>query len=49
MIICSLFDNFLADKWKQEDRKLKFNMNCRIRFIRVDGREMQVGAIITML
>lgn len=23
---------------------LKFNMNCRIRFIRVDGREMQVGA-----
>ena len=22
---------------------LKFNMNCRIRFIRVDGREMQVG------
>lgn len=23
---------------------MKFNMNCRIRFIRVDGREMQVGA-----
>lgn len=23
---------------------LKFNLNCRIRFIRVDGREMQVGA-----
>lgn len=23
---------------------LKFNMNCRVRFIRVDGREMQVGA-----
>ena len=23
---------------------LKFNMNCRIRFIRVDGREMLVGA-----
>ena len=22
---------------------LKFNMNCRIRFIRIDGREMQVG------
>lgn len=22
---------------------MKFNMNCRIRFIRVDGREMQVG------
>ena len=23
---------------------MKFNMNCRIRFIRIDGREMQVGA-----
>lgn len=23
---------------------IKFNMNCRIRFIRIDGREMQVGA-----
>lgn len=23
---------------------MKFNMNCRIRFIRVDGRDMQVGA-----
>ena len=23
---------------------MQFNMNCRIRFIRVDGREMQVGA-----
>lgn len=23
---------------------MKFNLNCRIRFIRVDGREMQVGA-----
>lgn len=23
---------------------MKFNTNCRIRFIRVDGREMQVGA-----
>ena len=23
---------------------MKFNMNCRIRFIRVDGRKMQVGA-----
>lgn len=23
---------------------LSFNMNCRIRFIRIDGREMQVGA-----
>lgn len=23
---------------------MRFNMNCRIRFIRVDGREMQVGA-----
>ena len=23
---------------------MKFNMNCRIRFIRVDGRELQVGA-----
>lgn len=22
---------------------MKFNMNCRIRFIRIDGREMQVG------
>ena len=22
---------------------LKFNMNCRIRFIRIDGRQMQVG------
>jgi ATP-dependent DNA helicase RecG len=23
---------------------MRFNMNCRIRFIRIDGREMQVGA-----
>lgn len=23
---------------------MKFNMNCRIRFIRIDGWEMQVGA-----
>ena len=23
---------------------MKFDMNCRIRFIRVNGREMQVGA-----
>ena len=23
---------------------MQFNMNCRIRFIRIDGREMQVGA-----
>ena len=22
---------------------LKFNMNCRVHFIRIDGREMQVG------
>ena len=25
---------------------MKFNMNCRIRFIRIDGREMQVGLIL---
>lgn len=23
---------------------LKFNMNCRVRFVRIDGRELQVGA-----